>query len=81
VECAEGYRWRERQAWERTAWQTAILLQKFGDQITAAQLLGDTPVTDPEAALDALVAGRQDSLTALDRAYQVQAERKANGGH
>jgi len=78
MEQAEGYRWRERQAWERLAWQTSILLHAWvKDAPSPQQLLGQT-VTDPEAAM-AKIVGELDSLAALDRAYQLQAERRTDG--
>ena len=80
MEAAEGMRWRERQAWERTAQLTAWLLQAWcRDAPTAAQLLGDVVVTDPEAALDRLAGTaenpREVSLRALDAAYAQQPPR------
>lgn len=79
VETAEGARWRERQAWERTAWQTSILLQKFGDRISPAELLGDISTTqDPEALLERLVEGEsaETKLARLDRILAAQPKRE-----
>jgi len=77
AEQVEGLKWRERQAWERTAWQTAILLRKFGDHFTPQQLLGDV-VTDPEAALEALVEGDtpERRLARLDTILAAQPRRE-----
>lgn len=77
AEQVEGLKWRERQAWERTAWQTAILLRKFGDHFTPQQLLGDV-VTDPEAALEAIVEGdtAESRLARLDAILAAQPRRE-----
>jgi hypothetical protein len=87
IEQVEALQWRERQAVERTAWQTAWLLQAMEtagwirNAPTMQQLLAPA-VVDSETALDRLTGEAPTSLAALDGALAVQAARKvAHGDH
>lgn len=57
LELAEGQRWRERQALEQLAWQTAYLLRAWGNpNITPKDLLADPPgPEESEAQLSTLL--------------------------
>lgn len=79
VDAAEGARWRDRQALERLAWQTAYLLRAWVKNApTAAELLGESTSTDAEAALEELAGAPQPSaVQQLDAAYAKQAALKA----
>jgi hypothetical protein len=73
VAAAEGYRWRERQAWERAAWQTSYLLRAWiPNAPTPQQLLGEADPGDAEQALEALTGATLSPVEQLDRAFARQ---------
>lgn len=76
---AEAWRWRERQAWERTAALGSWLLHAWcTDAPSPAQLLGDIQVTDAEATLTRLVEGEtpDDKLARLETILAAQPKRE-----
>lgn len=77
---AEGYQWRDRQAWERQAWLASVLLRAWVQNAPSPQqLLGDPSAVDAESAFEELTGGTP-SVAHLDAAYARQARLKA-GNH